>query len=350
MRSGIRGFEIRPASPADNPQLLELLGSTPIVTPSESYRLERQPDAFAFQALQGSHSLLLVAVSHQLIQGLISLVFDRVWLDGQPTEVLYTSDLRVHPRARGMGLGEALMREGVALAQARCGSELPIFTCVSTENPVGLRMNRYLSDAGMATMDPLGQLITGFWPCQLAGLWPETRKAQYRRAHPEDYPAMSALWEEVSSKRQLARAYQNEEWGSSRRFPPASWILAQSGHQLLGFVGVWDQRQMRQVRLLQPGPMTRLLSGWQANQALPLAHCLHLCLRPEARLLLPGLLKQALQVARSQGARLLSLALDAQDPLSQRLPRHLGSLSRMHLLGSVRPQKNLPYHLEMALG
>lgn len=339
---------IRPARPGDNAGLLALMRRAPVVTPSESYSMEREPDAFALSPLQGAGSLLLVACDAQAaILGLICISRDRVWLDGEAREILYTSELRVAPEARGQGLGDRLMRAAAAYALDQ-GHEIPHFNCVATGNPVGLRMNRYLSEAGLSPMSVVGEILTAFWPCRLAPLWPLRHNMQYRLAEASDRAEMAALWDEIAPRRQLARAYTEGEWGHSSRFPQAqAWVLAHAGNRLMGFVGIWDQRALRQIRMQNPGPVMRLISG---NGPLALAHCLHLCLRPEARPWLPGLLRQALQQAQALGAQLLSLALDAQDPLTAWLPQRLGSLGRMHLLASLSPHKSLPYHLEMSLG
>ena len=332
--------EIRPASVADQAQILTLMRRVPVLTPVESYRMEREPNPFALQAFQGRDSQLLVAEDAQQLLGLISLNIDRLWLDGEPRLLAYSSELRVLPEARGRGLGEALQRASLEACRQN-GETIPLFNTVMHSNPVGMRMNRYLG------LEAISEIQTCFWP---TGLAPRHANSSIRRARPADVAEMAALWAECAPKRQLTRVYAPSEWGRADCFPPAQhWLLAQSGSEIVGFVGIWDQRALRQIQLETAGLALRLI-GWRPGLALPLAHCLHLCLRPSARRILPDLLLAALGLARTLGARLLSLALDAQDPLREWLPRTPGSFGRMSLCASKRPLRPKPFQLEMSLG
>ncbi|HEY9842274.1 MAG TPA: GNAT family N-acetyltransferase [Candidatus Obscuribacterales bacterium] len=345
---------IRPVRAEDHSQLRALLRRVAVITPKESYRLEREPDAFALQAYQGTHSQIYVASEDSRILGMVAVAIDRVWIDGEVREVAYSSEMRVLPEARGRKLGEMLQLASLDASCKADGERVPLFNTVMRSNPVGMRMNRYLAEAGREPVIELTDVMTYFWPSVIAPLLGRL-PGQFRLATADDYPAMAALWQELARSRQLARAYRSEEWGAPGRFPPLrpqDWILAHTGDQLLGFVGVWDQRPLRQIRLLNPPAALRLL-GWHPDLALPLGHCLHLCLKPTARRLLPGLLQQALRQARSRGLGLLGLALDAQDPLCECLPaslRLLGSSGRMHLCSTQPPRRPRPYHLEISLG
>ena len=230
-----------------------------------------------------------------------------------------------------------------------------MFNTVMRANPVGMRMNHYLAQAGLAPVIEIADVVTCFWPTWLGKIKPHRHPVYFQAARASDFPAMAALWRTFASGRQLARAYEPTEWQASLRLPPLpgqNWVLAWQGDELKGFVGIWDQRIFRQVQLLQPSALLRLI-GWRPGQALPVGHCFHLCLPPASRRILPGLLHQALRQASDQGLGLLSLALDAQDPLLEWLPKHLvslGSFGRMHLCSNQSPRRPRPYHLEMALG
>lgn len=343
--------EIRLARPADNAGLLSLLRQVGIVTPGASYRLEREPDAFAFNNYLGEEVKLLVAAdSENHILGMLSVSHVQAWLDGEPVSIVYTSDLRVLPSAKGLGLGKRLMLAAPEFGRDASGQALPFFTTVARDNPVGRRMNAYYAEAGQMSMTLCGEVRSCFWPSLAGTLAPPSKRI--RPAKREDYPAMAALWQSVSQHRQLARRYASWDHAPMPPLNPQDWLLAWQGDELQGFVGVWDQRSLRQVRLQHPSPLLRLL-GWRPDRALPLAHCLHLCLSPQARRLLPELLFAALRLAHARGLGMLSLTFDVQDPLLAFLPpvlQRLGTYGRLDLISSQSPRRRWPFQAEMSLG
>ena len=343
--------EIRLARPADNAGLLSLLRQVGIVTPNEAYRLEREPDAFAFNQYLGEQVKLLVAAdSEDRILGMLSVSQIQAWLDDEPASIVYTSDLRVLPSAQGLGLGKRLMLAAPEFGRDASGKALPFFTTVARDNPVGRRMNAYYAEAGQMSMNLCGEVRPCFWPT-LAGSLVRPSK-RIRPATRADYPAMANLWQSAGQHRQLARRYDSWDRAPMPPLNPQDWLLAWQGEELQGFVGVWDQRSLRQVRLQHASPLLRLLGG-HPNRALPLAHCLHLCLLPQARRRLPELLFAALRLAHARGLGILSLTFDVQDPLLAFLPpvlQRLGTYGRLDLISSRPPRRNRPFQVEMSLG
>lgn len=356
--------EIRLAGPSDNLALRVLQETVPVVTPGLVYRLERQPDFFRFHHLQGTGGQVLVAAPAEGPQtqmvGMMNVIYDRVFWDGQSREIAYTGELRLSPAARGQGLADALMREAIGQARRDLGSEVPVFTTVSSANPIGLKKNQNLGRDGVIEMLDLGRIQTQFFPCFLPA-WPWAQRPlkgglKVRRARAQDAAAMWTLWQQTARQRQLARDYRREEWfQAGGRFPlpqAEKWLLLEAGSQLVGMVGLWDQRDLRQVIVTQ-GPATmRLLLRYQAGQALPVIHALHLCLKPQYYPWFPALFRVMIREACQVGGGLLGLALDAGDPLKHWLAAsgQMGQAGEMHLLGSLRPQKHYPYQVEMSLG
>lgn len=163
-------MRIRPALPQDNAQILALLGQVAVVTAAESYRLEREPDAFALTRFQGINSQLLVAAEAEQILGLVGVAIDRVWLDGEIREIAYSSEMRVLPAARGRGLGELLQKASLTASRNAIGEPIPLFNTVMQANPVGMRMNRYLAEADLPPVCEIAEVITCFWPTLLGTL------------------------------------------------------------------------------------------------------------------------------------------------------------------------------------
>lgn len=344
--------QITLAEPADVPQLQAILRQVPVGSASQAYTLRREPDFFGLLNLQGLEHRVLVARSpseaHQIV-GLMSVILERVHLNGQVGQVAYTGDLRLLPEARGQGLADALMQEAIAVARQMGGADIPVFTCVATDNPAGLRKNQKLAASMGLTMHELTRLNVCFFPAlplpvrKPAGL-------RLRCAEAEDMPAMAALWAEVAPRRHLSRAY--AQWADQPHFPPLrpqDWLLAEYQGQVIGFMGLWQQQALRQVHLLQL-PLPLRLLGQSPGSPLKLAHAVHLCLQPAYRNYLTELLKFGLQIVRQRGALVLAMALDKQDPLTEWLPMSLGRTSELRLLGSCLPDPAYPYHVETSLG
>jgi ribosomal protein S18 acetylase RimI-like enzyme len=360
---------IRSASLADNPGLLALAAEVPVVTPAFAYTLERSPDYFAFAQAQASHFDIRVAGEPGTpIQGFLSVTFDRVWLAGQALDIAYTADLRVAQSARGLGLGDRLMREGIRVAGQ--SNPLPVFTCVMKDNPVGLKMNANLARDGITEMKTVGEMTLHLLlPFKI----PRRSFGHYQisRAQMQDLPEMHALWLRVKSKQHLARAWSYTEW--------AAWIAATPGLQvsdyllardrqgrLSGFFAVWNQQALRRVRLKRVNPLLQGLQtilrplsaplNWPAlpatGQVLPIRQMLNLCIDGPCSDAFPALLQVALTALRAEKAFFLGLALDQRDPLGHWLSLFSASRSDLYLLSNyafARPERGL-FHLEIGLG
>lgn len=340
------------ATAADQAELHSILRRVAVGSASQAYTLRREPDFFGLLGFQGLDYRVLVARStpaDRKLLGLMTLILERVYLNGEMRQIAYTGDLRLRPEARGQGLGDALMQEAIALARGLGGSDIPVFTCVATDNPAGLRKNQKLAASMGLNMQQLTLLNACFFP---ALPLPLRRPPGFRlrSATAEDLPAMAALWADLAPGRHLSRAY--TAWQGDAHFPPLQprdWLLAEYKGELIGFMGLWQQQTLRQVHLLQL-PLPLRLLGQSPDAPLKLAHGVHLCLQPAYRNYLPELLKQSLQIVRQRGALVLALAMDTQDPLAEWLPMSLGRASQLRLLGSCLPDPAYPYHVETSLG
>lgn len=359
---------IRPASAADNAALLALSAEVPVSTPAFAYTLERSPDFFAFARAQSLRSQILVAGEPGAVKGVLSLGFDRVWLEGRAQELAYIGDIRVAQAARGLGLGDRLLRE--AMAVSRQGPIYPVFDCVMKDNLAGLKIHANLGRDGITEMKPVGEI-------GLAMLYPKLNRSQgpawgytITPAQESDFAEMFALWQAVKSKQHLARAWDRVQWRTWIESTPglslSDYLLARNAQgELCGFFASWNQHSVRRVRLLRVHPllggMRRLalllkqgtLSKWMpgGGESLAMRHILNLCIAGHAPKAFPALLEAALSTGKDSPF-LLGIALDRRDPLQYWLDRFAGSRSELVLLSNysfVRPGRGL-FHLEIGLG
>lgn len=365
---------ILPATANHGAALCAFMGAHAVGSAHMRYRVDRSPDYFALCRVQGRDHRVLVAEQEGAILGTLSVVTDRMYLEGAPVAIAYTADLRVAREARGTGLADGFMIEGIRACRDLNGPGTPIFTAVMADNPAGFKKNANLARDGLVAMRPIADVDLRFLlPFRLPGA-KTAPGIRIRTATPEDLGAMVALWERVNAPRPLARAFTPdtlEAWIS--RTPGLGWerfLLAfDRADRLLGFLGVWNQRPIRRFVLEAESPSQRLIRrAWNAARGLaglsrfpqagePLDFCnvVNLCLPAEAGVALPALLDAAFAQVRAQGALFLGLALDRRDPLGVLLKPFLASTSHLCLLGNERfvslGDPHAPvYHVEISLG
>ncbi|MBO9542611.1 hypothetical protein J7643_18645 [bacterium] len=365
---------IAPATAHHGSALCAFMAAHAVGSAHMRYRVDRSPDYFALCRVQGQAHRVLVAEAEGEILGTLSVIADRMYLEAVPEAIAYTADLRVAQAARGTGLADGFMREGIHACRDLNGPETPIFTAVMADNPVGFKKNTNLARDGLVTMRPIADVDLRFLLPFRLPLTKAMPGVRVRAATPEDLGAMAALWERVAAKRPLARAFTPDELEAwITRTPGLGWerfLLAfDRDERLLGFLGVWNQRAIRRFVLEAESPSQRLIrQAWNAGRGIfslapfpkpgePLSFCnvVNLCMPIEAGAALPLLLDAAFEQVRAQGGLFLGLALDRRDPLGTFLKPFFASTSHLCLLGNERflpldDPRSPVYHVEISLG
>ena len=369
MDESLSQHPITMAGPQHAGELASFFASQAVGSAAFAYRVDRSPDFFRYTRLQG-HAAHVMIAERERILGLLSVLFDRVYLGGAPAEIAYTGDLRLDPAARGVGVGDRLMRDGIRACRDRLGPDAPIVTAVMADNPAGLRKNANLERDGIARMRPIAEVELFFlfpW-----GLGAPAVGLRTRPASVADLPRMHALWRRVASTRDLARAFTASEWERWVMDSPGlgieAYTLAETADgELVGFLAGWDMSPVRRFMLSEESAsqrwirrawnagrgLSRLPAFPKAGEALPFLAATNLCVADE-RAFAP-LLRATLARARRQGALFMGLALDRRDPLIRRMRGFLASRSTLLLLGNeVLPpdsaDRQRVYHVEIAMG
>lgn len=242
-------FEINLATPADDAALRQLLAGTPM---EGDIRLAfaREPSYFAASSIDGRFTQVVVArdVAAQRIVGMGSrAVFDG-YVNGRVTPIGYLSGLRLAPEFRG--------RTGLLVRGYRLFRELhddgraPFYlTMIAADNrpaQAALLNQR----AGLPIYQPWGRFhtMTVAPRRQRRG---GTAGVAIRAATAEDAPAIADFLKREGPRRQFFPALDADEFaGRPTRLlglAPAAILLATVDGELVGTLGVWDQRQYRQV-------------------------------------------------------------------------------------------------------
>jgi hypothetical protein len=168
-----------------------------------------------------------------------------------------------------------------------------------------------------------------------------------RHARIADLEPMAALWRTIGPGRQLATvadAPALARWiARAPGLDVGDYLLAHDAHgRLRGFVGIWDQAPLKQLRVVSYSPRLALarrainaaapLAGSPglpaAGHELPALAAVHVCADEPA--VLRALLLDAYRRHRGGRHALLTLGLDVRDPLLQATRGLLAQPTRVH--------------------
>ena len=364
-------FRLRDAAPVDNAALIELAASCPM-NGEMSLRMDRGPDFFALNRLEGDRWNVAVADHGGKVVGCIAMSERNVYVNGRPTRTGYVGDFKVHPAHRDTRIADALSLR----AEVWFGSlppAAPIFITVLAGNRAMER--RLAGPRGVASFQKLGTIRTHSVPI----LWRRRQRQQgsmrVDRARWSDLDDMVALWSTVAPLRQLApilSASSLAEW--IRKAPGldiASYRVARSPRgELLGFLAVWDQRSFKQLTVVGYSPRmntARLafnsLCPFFGVERLPKAgsplECVtvaNICVPSDRSDVLKAILTSGYDELRRTSCSFMNVGLDVRDPLSEAMSGFLAQPTdvnayMMRIRSGVVPEPldGRPIHYEIGL-
>jgi ribosomal protein S18 acetylase RimI-like enzyme len=335
LRDDADDFVVREARSSDNDGLIALAAACPMVG-DLSLRIDRRPDFFALNKLEGERWRLAVAERKGAIIGCVAWSERRAFVNGREMATGYAGDLKVHPAHRDTRVADALS----LWAEAACGDLPPRAPSLITVLAGNRAMERRLSGVrGVPRFDKVGTIrthsITILWNRGALG-----RRSSIRteRARWIDVPQMGELWNRVAKGRQLAPVMNASSLGAWIRKAPgldiSSYRLARSASgELLGFFGVWNQQTFKQLTVL--GYSRRMATARNAFNALarivgaePLpapgstlscATLVHVCVPGDRPDVLRALLVDTHNDLRHSGVSFMNIGLDVNDPLGDAL-------------------------------
>lgn len=367
-------FMMRHARPSDNEGLVALAAACPMVG-ELTLRIDRYPDFFALNRLEGERWKLAVAERAGGVVGCAAFSERRVFVNGREMRTGYAGDLKVHPLHRDTVVADALC----FWAERACAQLPPRAPALITVLAGNTAMERRLSGSrGVPRFDKIGTIRTH----SLTILWKRGRLSRRGLGSIETAPArwsdvteMGELWERVAPGRQLAPVMTASSLAEWIRHAPgldvSSYRLARSpSGELLGFVAVWDQRSFKQLTVV--GYSRRMAAVRKAfNLFAPIvgaepmpgpgaplrcATMLHVCVPGDRPEVLRALLIDAHNDLRHSDCSFVNIGLDVHDPLSLALsglfaqPTDVNAYV-MSVRAGVAPEAldGLPLHYEIAL-
>jgi hypothetical protein len=252
-----------------------------------------------------------------------------MFVNGEPLEVGYLSQLRIHRRYRGRWLlsrGFRVLRELHAEAPASL-----YLTTITEENAEARRLLVEHPRRHFPVYRELGRLLT------LAVL---ARRSTGRRpracdvgvAGDADVGDIIRFFERYGAARQFFPVYTKDDFGgapATRGFRTGDFLLASRGSALVGVAGLWDQREYKQtvvqgyagaLRWFRPvtAPLARLAGLpplTPPGEAVASAHLAFVCVAGDDSEVFRALLRHARDLAARRGLGYVIVGLDTRDPL-----------------------------------
>jgi predicted N-acetyltransferase YhbS len=245
-------LEIREATQADNPALLELTRSAPMKGRIR-LRIDRDPDFFALQRLRGEGKTL-IAIRGEEVIGCISAAVRMAYVSGVAESVAYVGDMKVHPQVAGSRTALRLIQSGVAYLKS-IGLDL-CFSVVAAGNLPA--MSLFEGRLGLPQGARLGRFIVS----ELVPSPFDSPSGKYsiRPAEVSDLPAITSLVDNFHRSRQFApRLLQNDLaslFFDGGQNTASMLFVACSGGRIVAVLGLHDTYDVkRNVLLDAPVPL-----------------------------------------------------------------------------------------------
>ena len=349
------GFDIRLATPADEPEVRALVGSIPMPG-AVGVRFAREPNYFLGATIMGDPCDVLVARQRHdgALAGIACRAERPAFVNGQEMRVGYIGQIRIAPDFRGRGL----IHQG---AQRLCDLTPPglrYFGVIARENP---RARDVLTGAGL----PAGwhaERLCGLTTCAILlrpRRTPRSAGLEVQPASHEMLPEIVAFLRQHGPCRQLFPAYTLEDFIGGARLrglAPQDIMVARHSGAIAGVMAIWDQSAYKQdvvdaygatLRRLQPAyDLLARLFGAQPltppGQAIPLVFAACICIAGDDPAVMRALLAACARGAHLRGKAYLMLGLADNDPLLAVVRRWLHVTYRSDLYAVSASAERLP--------
>jgi len=321
-------FEVRLATPADEPALRARVGSV-AMPGAVAVRFAREPDYFLGTTIMGDPCDVVVARERGggALVGIACRAERAAFVNGAVERVGYVGQIRVAEGYRGAGL----LARGARLLRARTPPGQLAFGVLARENPraigalVGARPPGGVRATRLSGLTTCALLLRPRRPAPAPGV-------EVRPADAALLPDLVAFLRAEGARRQLFPAYALEDFtggAALRGLAPEDVQVAWRGGRIVGTLAVWDQSGFKQDVVAGYGPRLRrwkpLLDAaarlvgarplTPPGAAIPLAFAALLRVADDDPGVFRALLDAASEAARARGLAFLMVGLADVDPL-----------------------------------
>ncbi|WP_430460929.1 hypothetical protein ACQUQU_17145 [Thalassolituus sp. LLYu03] len=341
-------YAIREARPEDSPALLKLLAAT---AQQGSIRLtfERAPDYFHAAAISTEEpEIWVMDKAGDGIIGTFSIGKRRVFINGQPEQVRYGSDLRIHPDHQG---GRTLFRLFGRYRERMHNDWMQ--TVILDEN-----------EASLATVGSGRSILPQYIPAGHFTTWLISLRRRerhpcsaVRRATAADVADMQAFFIQQAGQKQFFPYYDFSRIGTEdpyyRHLALRDFFILREHGVITGIAALWDQKGFKQtrvtgysrsLRLLRPlvNGITRLtghlpLPAVNSVSSYLALHCVLVKDNQPRRF--ARLLRTIRHALNDSGVQAIACGFDRRDPLlnvARQYPGH--ALHSRHFIATYHPE------------
>lgn len=317
-------FDIRLATASDNAAILKLIGQ-PQPSNGVQFAFERLPDYFnsAHISHQQPHTLVVERRDNKEVVAMVNMGFREVFVDGQPKQIRYGSDLRIAPEYQGSRVLIYINR-----AVKDCVQNDWYQSVILEENDKS-RGALEGGRVGLPLFKPMGSILTH----TITGIKQTTQIPNLQRASITDVDEMNDFIHQMSAYYQFLPNYDFRELAIGHGYYSGLTLndfllLRDEKNQIRGLVGIWNQKAFKQTRVFDYSrtvalfrPFYNLWSLLRGGFILPAKGqtfdymALHSPLTaPDDKEAFSILLHNAWQAVRQQGKRAMTLTLSELDP------------------------------------
>lgn len=368
--------DVRVAGPEDDPALVRL-ASLCTMDGSIGLRFDRSPTYFELCRLAGKDWVVgVVDDASGCPIGAVLAARQSIYLDGEPQDAVYIGDMKVHPEHRRSGIARDMLRWAQRRAADMVGWDGLRFSTV-------LRGNQPVEQGIEAHSTAIGCPMTQTANIRSYSIPLAVRRSERRlqfdvdRAVSSDFEEMQQVWDSIAPTRDGARTYGPGESlhsfvDSAPGLSPGDYLVARgrSSGRIVGFFGLWDQHDIKQMRVTSYSQtMSALRLGFNTaarmSSATPLPptggamryrSAVNVCVPGDHPAILRALVSTAHNRLLSEGYSLLIVGLDERDPLSEALSGFFAQPTDVSLMldyvGGSRPVRRMrptaPMHFEIS--
>jgi hypothetical protein len=244
-------FHFRPACDSDCGALDALVRATP--QPGQiTLGFERHPDFFMGSRVTTSEPDVWVMedLQQQRLMAVFSIGHRRVFMNGQPRNVRYGNDLRIHPDYQG---GRTLLR--ISRHYHTLIRNDWMQTVILSDNDRSLTTVGS-GRAGLPTYHACGGLRTHLLYPMCSPRKPKTGNIEVRQATLFDVSAMQDFFDREAARYQFYPCYDFDRIAQGddpyyRGLSLSDYALAFRQGELVGILGSWNQKSFRQTRFIR---------------------------------------------------------------------------------------------------